>query len=376
MLARLAVACVALVWSAAHAAAPSIEDIWRLPAYMSPAMSDNSRYMAVTMPVNGRMNLAIVDMNSRKATVLTSYEDYDVMNVHWVGNERLVYSLGQFSTPVGDLDIIRQGGLFAIGRDGKEFRVLTPTVKQQVDSGAFVYRYMQYADRVPGSDEEIFAEGNFRTDEGYDIYRVNVRTGQKTLVTFEHPERVGQFILARNDVPRVALSGVKKENITIVSYRAKADGPWTELYRFDNTARAAYPLYFDDDNETLIVASSMGRDTMAIFKYDPRTKQFGEMLAQHPRYDMGADEVGSRLPGIIVDVRTRKIVGFRVDGAKLETVWIDSGYAALQKGIDAALPGTINVFRRTPDGKRLLISAYSDRRPVTWYLLDEQTHEL
>ena len=37
-----------------------------------------------------------------------------------------------------------------------------------------------------------------------------------------------------------------------------------------------------------------------------------------------------------------------------------------------ALPGMINTFRRTPDGKRLLITSYSDLKPTRWYLLDEE----
>src|SRR5213592_4663520 len=88
---------------ATTSAAPlSIEDVWRLPAFQNPRLSPNGRYFAVGVPIKERMNLAIVDLASRKATVLTNFDDYDVSFFDWVGNDRLVFSLGQFNTPDGD----------------------------------------------------------------------------------------------------------------------------------------------------------------------------------------------------------------------------------------------------------------------------------
>jgi dipeptidyl aminopeptidase/acylaminoacyl peptidase len=40
--------------------------------------------------------------------------------------------------------------------------------------------------------------------------------------------------------------------------------------------------------------------------------------------------------------------------------------------IDGALPNTINRFARTPDGKQLVITSFSDTLPAKWYLLDEE----
>mgnify|MGYP006987133103 CR=1 FL=1 len=41
--------------------------------------------------------------------------------------------------------------------------------------------------------------------------------------------------------------------------------------------------------------------------------------------------------------------------------------ARTQAMIDAALPNMINTFRRTPDGKRLLVTSYSDHSSPTLY---------
>jgi len=366
----------AFIHVAAFAAQPSIEDIWRLPAFIGPTLSPNGQYFAVTTPIKGRMNLAVIDLATRKAVGLTNFDNYDVVDVHWVGNERLVFSLGQYNTPVGDLNGVYSGGLFAVGRDGSDFRVIAPTFKVMQNDGHFVYRYVAYDGRVHGSDEEIFALSNERTATAADLYRLNVKTGKKVLLTPERPERTTNWVQDRNDVPRVAYSFVKDEPIIIVSYREKADAPWQELFRFRSGDEATFPLWFDDDNETLIVASNIGRPTMGIFRYDPKKRVLGELLAQHPRYDMGADQNGQGLPGIVTDPQSRKIVGFRVDGAKPETVWVDAEYAKLQRTIDAALPETLNTFYKAPGGKRVLVTSRSDRRTARWYMLDTEKSTL
>ena len=79
----------------------SIEDVWKRPAIAQPLLSPNGRYFAVLSPVNDRLNLAIVDLETRKGVAITNFRDFDVQDVAWVGNERLVYSLGQFNAPSG-----------------------------------------------------------------------------------------------------------------------------------------------------------------------------------------------------------------------------------------------------------------------------------
>jgi dipeptidyl aminopeptidase/acylaminoacyl peptidase len=358
------------------AAPPLIADFWKPAAYADPILSRDGKYFAVTVPINGRRNLVVIDFETRKAQVLTNYELFDVEGVHWVGNKWLVYSLGQLNTPVLDLS---GGGLYAIRRDGLDSRKLAPSfgeIRSQMGKSRSVYQFRwrtkQFLASISGSDDEILVQSNERVQDAWDVYRVNLSTGRNELLTSTRPEKTYDWLIDRNDVPRVVTAGEAKSVTNIVYWRASVSAEWQELWRYRiDAAPTTVPLYFAEDNETLIVASNEGRDTMAIFKYDPRTRQRGEMLAQHPRYDMGANELGDDLPGLTIDPKSKRIVGFSAAGAKPETVWIDADYARLQKTLDGALPGTYNNFRRTPDGKRLLVASYSDREPARWYLFDE-----
>jgi hypothetical protein len=64
-------------------------------------LSLNGQHLAVVVPINGRLNLAVVDIVTRKSTVLTSLARHDVLDMRWVASERLLFSVGDRCTPTG-----------------------------------------------------------------------------------------------------------------------------------------------------------------------------------------------------------------------------------------------------------------------------------
>ena len=353
-----------------------IADVWRPPAYASPTLSPNGRFFAVSVPVNGKMNLAIVDLEQRSVSRITDIRDFDVLGMRWVGNERLVFTLGQFNSPTG-AGQFDGGGLFMVSRDGKESRRLAPTVREVRSRNQVVYRGYEVLRTLPGNDEEILVTGNQRDAESADVYRMNVRTGRTTLLTERRPDRVFEYVLDNNNVPRVARAFVRDRYEFIVYYRKDADSPWEQIAQYEGSKGPILrPLAFESDNQTMVVAWNGDRPTMGIFRYDPNTRKLGELIAQHPRYDMGADAEGNLVAGVVRDFRTNRVIGYEVQADRPEIVWIDEDYARLQRMVDGALPNRVNIFRRTPDGERLLVTSYSDRQPLQWYILDEKKRTL
>lgn len=374
-------AMAALAASATRAQTPpptlTIEDIWRYPALANPTLSRSGKYLAATAPNKGRMNLVVIDLDTRKGSLLTAFDDFDVLNVNWVGDERLVFSLGQFNSPTG-AGQFDGGGLFVINRDGSKSRRLAPTVREVRRTGQFVYRSLDFVRTIPGSTTEIIVEGNQTSADSADLYRLNLDTGRTTILTSGRPaDRTFDWLLDSKLVPRVVIAGVKDELTRVVYYRASADAPWREIARYSrDKGDILVPLAFDSDDKTLQVASNRGRDTMAVYRYNPETGTLGEQLAAHPRYDMGANSQADSVAGPLVDPETDKVVGYRVDAARPEVVWTDPWRIKIQAMLDGALPTTINRFVRTPDGKRQLVTAYSDTKSPRWYLLDEEKKTL
>lgn len=355
----------------------SVEDIWKNPQLAGPTLSRSGKFLAATAPNRGRMNLLVLDMETRKGDLLTSFDDFDVVDVEWVGDDRLMFSLGQNNSPTGPGQF-DGGGLFVVNRDGTNFRRLSATVREMRNKGQFVYRGIELFRTIPGNNDEVIAVGNLTAADSRDLYRLNLNTGRTTPLTLGRPSSLSiDWVLDSKMVPRVLVAGVKDELTRVVFYRKDADSPWGEIARYSRDKGAVFvPLVFESDDQTLQVATNKDRDTMAVYRYNPNQKKLGEMIASHPRYDMGADSQGERISGVLVSAKDDKIIGYRVDADKPETVWIDEDRAKTQRTVDAALPDTINNVRRTPDGKRLLITAYSDVKTPRWYLLDEEKRTL
>jgi dipeptidyl aminopeptidase/acylaminoacyl peptidase len=364
-----ALALAAVVSHAETATAPlPVSEYLKPSQFARPLLSPNGHYLAVTMPIRGRMNLAVVDLETRKATGLTSFDNFDVLDVVWVGNDRLMFSLGQNNSPTGP-GHFDGGGLFVVSRDGKDSRRLSATVKEQRGQGQYVYRYLEVERTIPGNTDEVLVSGNLRSAEAQDIYRLNLNNGRTALVTSERPDRTSGWVLDSDRVPRVVTSWIKDTLVYVTYYRKDANSPWTEIARVNRAKGEDFEVEgFLSDNKTLMVSANPGRDTKAIYKFDPETKRFGEILAEHPRFDMTG--------GVITEPETDKLVGYVVQAERPQIVWTDEKQARIQAMIDKALPETLNRFRRVPNSKRLLVTSYSDVEPARWYILDEEKRTL
>lgn len=357
--------------SKAKYTAPTVEEMWRYPKLSGLTLSRNGRYLAGTSLLNGRMNLMVIDLETRKGTSLTNFSEVDAINVRWMGDERLLFSLGKYDAP----SMVREfqgGGLYVVNRDGSGYRRLARSV-QEAEAENVTFRALSVHKIIPGNIDEIIAEGNQTVRDGIDLYRLNVTTGKSTQITLGRPSlQTHSWLLDSKLVPRVVTGNIKDTLTEVVYYRKDDKSPWNEIARFDATkGPTLVPLAFEADDATLQVAYNGGRDTMAVFRYNPETRTVGERIAQHPRFDMGANAAGEPVSGVMVDPETDAVIGYRVDADKPESVWIDPKYARIQTLLDQSLPGRINIFRPTPDGKKVFVMSYSDTSPARWYFLDE-----
>jgi dipeptidyl aminopeptidase/acylaminoacyl peptidase len=343
----------------------TVEDFVRLPAYSNPVISRNGRYFAVTIPINGRLNLAVVDLENRQGTGLTNFSECDVLNPRWVGNDRLVFTLGQTNTPTGP-GTFDCGGLFMVGRDGKSFQRLAETVRDARRQNRR-YRSLVFLSTIPNNDEEILAAGNLRDAESVDLYRLNITNGRSTLITPTRPTRTQDWLLDRNRVPRVVTSWVKDTTTQIVHYRKDENSPWEEIARYEWTEpNKFYPLSFEADNQVLHVAMNAGRETLGVYRYDPNQRKVLGPVYEHPKFDM-AGQGGGR---VITDPVTDELLGYRVEGERPQTFWLAERERRTQAMVDGALPGRFNEVRRMR-GDQHLVTSYSDVEPTTWFILDE-----
>ena len=372
--ASLGLALCAALLSAPVAAqqAPTLEELVRPAEYGGALASRNGRLLATTIVVNGRRNLTVVELESMTRITLTDYSDFDVVDVDWVGNDRLLYKLGRAESPDGSGEF-EGGGLFMVSRDGKERLRLTETRQDARRRGEKNYRSLSYLRSLPGTDVEVLAVGNLRAPETYDLYQLNILTGATRLLTESRPERTRSYVLDGNRVPRVAKVVLRNSNTVVLHYRLDERTPWQEIHRYERTAPGIIePLYFEANNKTMVVASNIGRANMAVFRYDPAQRKLLDRFFEHPKLDMGADGGGGSAAAgrVSIDGATEEVTGYTLLGERTETVRTTEAGRRIPRIIDKAMPDTYNVISRLR-GNLYLITAYSDRWPDTWHLWDE-----
>jgi len=353
----------------------SVEDFFRHPQYRSLQLSPDGEYMAATTPLNGRMNLVVMGVKDRKAAALTSEQRFDITDFHWVGNNRLVFSLGNINEPSGS-ELRTGGGLFAVDRDGREFRTLAPTLGQQAASGNTVARIMNYVGVAPDASDEIIVSANERSAGQSDVYRLNTRTGRKILLTYENPGGVSQWVLDRTGVPRAAISGTA-ENGTNVWYRKDGEAKWERIGGSRIFAQNFLPLSFGYDG-TFYVISNIGRDKYAIYSYDPDAKKTKDLIFEHPDVDVGVsvNGAGASAGNLIFDPRSKRLVGIRYEADKPGVKWLDADWESLANEFARAMPGNHLVYSIAGKSSRMIVRAYSDRLSSTYYLFDYDTKKM
>jgi dipeptidyl aminopeptidase/acylaminoacyl peptidase len=366
------VLCIASSMASAQAGQVTVEDLYRLPAYAGMEASRNGRYLATRIPVNGRMNPAIIEIESRTRITLTDYSDFDVVDVHWVGSDRLLYKLGRLDSPDPGRSY-EGGGLFMISRDGKERARLSETRNDVRRQNQKIYRDIDFVRTLPNNDLEVMVRANLRDVDSFDLYRMNVVNGQTVLLTPDRPARTFRFVLDREREPRVAVASVRDAATEIVYFRRSAQAPWEELLRYEaDKPGRLHPLSFDSSNRNLLVATNAGRDTMAVYRYDRLAKKLLDLVYENAGVDVGADASGGTagVSRVFVDGTTDELLGVNLNEAKPSLRWLTEADRAPQRTVDKVLPGTYNTINRLR-GDQYLITAQSDRSPTTWHLWDE-----
>jgi dipeptidyl aminopeptidase/acylaminoacyl peptidase len=260
-------------------------------------------------------------------------------------------------------------GFFCIDHDGKDIRDFNRM------NGKVVFISPVY---LPEDNSvEFIASINLRTQYSVDLYRFNSITGRTTHLTFDSPGEVRRWVLDRNQVPRVAISvpgfdrrpDPTKLLKSVVWYRDGEGAKWEKLWEYEMLAgepmgEMTEPLAFDYDNRTIYVSSNRGgRDKQAIFKYDTKTRQFGDLVFGHKLIDVDG--------GLVFSAPEKKLLGVRYDAEMPSVYWFDPAMDRLQRQLDATFPKTTNEIGLPRNGgKMAVVFAHSDRDPGAYHLLD------
>ena len=371
-----ALKCVALLIAQTLAASAfaqakiPVETIMKRAKYSQVSLSPDGKLLGALVPLNERRNLALIDLEKRTVVPLTALKEFDVVSYEWVGDRLIEISTANLADAAG-LVVLKQRVL--IDTDGKVVRDLframlrENVMRETVHLGTAAYfRILDVLDRA---GDDMVVESNERNRYGLDAFRYNPRTAAKNLLTFDSPGDVVDFTADRAGQVRVAVTVPRGREKTALWYRKSNDDKWVKLREAAYEESTISPIAFDFDNKTLYVHARTDANggRMGVYAFDPETNQLGALLFESPNVDAGR---------LIFDRVKKKPIGVR-DGSVTGVKWIDPDWDALQKAVDAALPGVRNQLgwgRYATD--RVIVTSTSDTQPPLFYLLDRKTMKM
>jgi len=321
-----------------------MEDFFRNPEKTDFKISPDGHYLAFLAPWERRLNVFVQKIGEDKVTRVTSASQRNIAGYIWAKNNRLVYVQDQ----AGDENFRAS----AVDADGGSPLDLTPFAKVKV----------QLLDELEESPHEILISMNRRDPRFFDAYRVNVYNGALKLVG-ENPGNISVWLADNNGQLRVA---VATDGLTdTLLYRA------TEAEAFRPVAQTNFkdaldPLYFTFDNRYLYVATNLGRDKQAIYRYDPEKGERLDLVFEHPSVDVS---------GLLRSRKRRLITGVTFFTDKRQYHFFDPERQRLQNDLERRLPGYEVVAAdgrnlQSKDETQILVRTYSDKSLGAYYYYD------
>ncbi len=346
------------------------------PTHASVRASPDGKFIAAVVPAGQRRGLVVIDVVTKKGNIIARYNDMDVRSVVWLSNNRIGYTLIDRLAGLGEQV---GSGFFAIDKDGKNPKEINPVRGTSSTGFNLSYRFYEFLQRTSGDSPEVYAVGNYRNTRALDLYKLNTLTGKAELLSQSAPLGAAGWILDDDKKP-VAVTSYSDDTGNISVYVLGAGERWEKVIEFDRDDQGWTPFEYvkDDKGPSLTVFTNQGRDKVAIGRFDLAKRAITEIIAEHPKFDLGwpgiqsadPDDRGSVTPTVVLRDKAKKVIGLRMELDKPTTLWFDKEWQAWQATIDASLPNRFNHLRKLGETGKLLVHSASDRNPGEYFIFD------
>jgi len=339
-----------------------LEHYFKKPQYAGFQLSPNGKMLAGLVPVEDRMNLAVINLESMKSLVVTTEREQDVNGFLWATDDRLLYYL--------DKDGSESLGIYAVNTDGSKARVLIVPAGLQMRNGAAVIRFTQVLNRLKKDPKNVLVINNQKSAAHPDVYKLDIMTGRLRVVQRNPGDIDGWFVGWDGDVIGAVFTDDLYSGFQMLN---KETGEFEEIVKARYDEPSFSPVALTGDGENGYVSSRVNpdgttRDKAAIFKYNFKKREMGELVFEHPVVDVA---------GASTSEKTRDIIAVGYAVGKPVTVYVDERWKKIMKGINDALPGTINSMTSTDEAETLgIVAAYSSQQPPTYYIYDFEKRSL
>lgn len=328
------------------------------PEYAGAQISPDGKYISFIKPLDGVRNVWVKGFSEpfEKARPLTAEKKRPVGGYFWSRNSKYI--------------------MFVKDNDGDEnFNVFMVNPASAPAEGSKVPAPLNLTNakgvrviiyNVPDTDpDNIYIGINERDKAWHDLYKVQISTGNKTLVR-ENKDRVTGWYFDNADQLRLATRATQAGDTEVLA--VSGDG-FKTIYTCDGFESCG-PVAFDKDNKLVYFETNKGdRDLLQFVLLDPQTGA-EKFVEEDPlkRVDLG----GTTFSNV-----TKKLVATTYTDDKTRIYWKDkkfeSDYNLIKKRLGER---EISFGSATSDESKFIVSTFSDVDPGTVWTYDRKTKGL
>lgn len=246
-----------------------LEDFFRNSERTGYQLSPDGSYISYMAPYKDRLNVFVrrVDETDEHAIQITNETERSVAGYMWADNQRLLY----MKDTAGDENY----QLYGVHRDGSDDRAYT----------AFDGVRTSLIDDLEEQQGVVMIGMNKRNPEVFDPYRLNIETGELTLLA-ENPGNIQGWMTDHDGRLRVATAIVDGVNTQIL-YRDTEDEPFKPVLTTNFRDVVSF-MEFTPDNKEVYAATNLHRDKTILVRMNPATCEELEVLYENERYDIAS----------------------------------------------------------------------------------------
>jgi dipeptidyl aminopeptidase/acylaminoacyl peptidase len=345
--------------SVAPLAAPPelpLKDFFRNPERAYFRLSEDGRWLGTMQPAPGqagavpRRNVFVQRLQGGQPQgtprQLTFETARDISAYRWKGNGTILYEK--------DFGGDENFHVVAVDAGSGQVRDLTPWdgVRASV------------VDELVDDPGHILVSHNQRDRKLFDVVRLNVKTGQQTVLA-TNPGSVTEWLTDHKGRVRIGVASDGVNNTVL--YRGAEGGEFKPIIHTDFRT-SVVPLFFDRSNTRLYANSNRGRDKSALVLLDPARPDVETVVYEHAQVDV-LTAVWSR-----VQQKLTQVV-YQTDRTHREV--FDPATRAMFDKLQKQLPGyELVVQSATRDETRFVVAALSDLTQGTRYFYDARSNRL
>jgi len=304
-------------------------------------ISPDGRHLSWVAPVDGVLNVWVAPVDDLAAAkAVTNDKARGITNYEW-------------SYRPGTLLYARDNGgdenfhLFALDVASGTARDLSP----YPNTRAFANR------TSPLEPDTVLVAMNDRDAKWFDLYRVDLATGKRTLAEKNDDEIADYYVDGHYKIGTATRSRADG-GTDLLAPDAKGGWRTTGEIPFGDSLTTV-PGGYTTDGATLYVTDSRGRDKAALFAIDAEGKS--RLLLEDPRVDIGE---------LLRDPKTGEVDAVSVNDLREEWKVLDPSLEADFAKLKTLGDGDVAVASRTLDDKTWIVQYGAAETPATYYRYD------